>query len=280
VHLLLIAIFSLVAWGIRLLLNPRNGHDVLSLFLIAPLLIFFTFLSVILMGSGGQMFGVSSSIFAYCLALLLVSLCLFATGRSYWQVRKALVKIREFPSTVLLGFESRIVDIDFPYSAQVGFWSSELVISRGLLEILSEDELKAVLAHEQAHRIYHDTFWFFLLEVIKSLSWWLPRSESLWQNLLLLREIRADKLACQNSDPFNLAQALLKVAQTIAQTSYTKECRESFSVAFHPNISNSHLVTRLESILEGEQPYCWSFPVSAILMSILPLFLIIWHSGS
>ncbi len=278
-HLLLIAIFCSLAWGIRIVPNPRDGHDVLSLFLIPPLLIFFTFLSIVLMGSHGRMFGFSSSIFAYFLALLLLSVSLFAGMRSYWQVRRALEKIREFPRTKIADLDARVLDIDFPYSAQVGFWSSELIISRGLLELLSPDEIKAVLAHEQAHRIYHDTFWFFFLEVIKSLTIWLPNSESLWQKLLLLREVRADQLACQNSDSFNLAQALLKTAQTISSTTYWDECKENFYVTFHPNISNSHLVTRLESILDREQPYNWSFPFMALLMSILPMILVIWHSA-
>jgi Zn-dependent protease with chaperone function len=48
------------------------------------------------------------------------------------------------------------------------------------------------LAHEQAHAHYRDTFWFFWLNVLTS---WLPHTEALWQEILFLREIRADEKA-------------------------------------------------------------------------------------
>ena len=38
----------------------------------------------------------------------------------------------------------RIVEIDLPYSAQIGFWNPELIISSGLLKSLDLNHLKAV----------------------------------------------------------------------------------------------------------------------------------------
>ncbi len=281
-HILLIGLSCGLAWVTRLLIRfPKNkAGDTLFLFLVPPLIIFFTFLSVICMGSSGEMFGFSASIFSYSLALVLLILSVFSFLRMFFQMRKALKRIREFPLETIADFSARVIDIDFPYSAQIGFWSPELVLSKGLIDLLTPAELTAVLAHEQAHRDYRDTFWFFGLEGIRSLTVWLPNTESLWQELLLLREIRADRQALQQVDPLTLAQSLLKVAQKVTQSN-TLSQDESFCALFHPNLPKNHLVGRIESILEEKIIYSfsWSSFYSGIFLSLLPLFLVIWHSS-
>ena len=86
-------------------------------------------------------------------------------------------------------------------------------MSQGLIAALDSEHLSAVIAHEQAHVQYRDTFWFFWLGWIRSFSFWLPNTEALWQELLLLRELRADRKASESVDFLLLAESLLFVAK-------------------------------------------------------------------
>jgi len=75
------------------------------------------------------------------------------------------------------------------------------------LDTLDNAHLDAVIAHEQAH-FYWDTFWFFWLGWV--LHCHCCNTESLWQELLILREVRADHWAAQQVDPLLLAESLLR----------------------------------------------------------------------
>jgi hypothetical protein len=46
---------------------------------------------------------------------------------------------------------------------------------------------------------------------LRRLTGWLPNTEALWQELLTLRELRADRWAAQRVDPLLLGEALLQV---------------------------------------------------------------------
>ena len=104
-------------------------------------------------------------------------------------------------------------EVAIPFAAQIGFWQPQLVITQGLLDQLSTAQIEAVLTHEQAHLHYRDTFWFFWLGWLRQLTAWLPNTERLWQELLLLREMRADRWAANRVDPLLLAESLLQMAQ-------------------------------------------------------------------
>jgi Zn-dependent protease with chaperone function len=103
------------------------------------------------------------------------------------------------------------LNLEIPFAAQVGVWKPQLVVCRGLLEQLDEEHLRAVLAHEEAHRHYGDTLWMFAVGWLRHLSGWLPNTEVLWQELLTLRELRADRWAAQRVDPLVLGEALVQV---------------------------------------------------------------------
>jgi Zn-dependent protease with chaperone function len=47
------------------------------------------------------------------------------------------------------------------FSAIIGFWHPEFVVSTGLLKTLDQVHIEAVIAHEKAHYYYRDTFGFF-----------------------------------------------------------------------------------------------------------------------
>ncbi|MEM6610878.1 MAG: M56 family metallopeptidase [Cyanobacteria bacterium P01_C01_bin.72] len=217
-HLLAILTVIFLAVVIRQSKFPTEGwskrwYRALFLFCFPGLLLLTTAVAVLYMGCHGEMLGIQAGFFG---CIISGALILFASGcllKLAYQSDRSLAKLSSYPQTKVGTVTARIIEADLPYSAQIGFWRSELVISRGLLTRLGQDHLAAVIAHEQAHAHYRDTFWFFWLGWLRWFSCWLPQTEALWQELLLLRELRADRQAAKSVDFLLLAESLLAVAK-------------------------------------------------------------------
>jgi Zn-dependent protease with chaperone function len=279
-HLLIIFLSLLIAGGLRYTLVKsqkttwqEQWQYTLFCFLFPPLFILMTAVAVYWMGHHGKMWGIPSHRWGCHLAIAFFiwsGLLLIYHTYQGWQSQS---KLRQYPQIKLADQTLRLIPSSLPYSAQIGFWQPQLVISEGLLTLLKDDHLKAVLAHEQAHGIYKDTFWFFWLGYLKKLTVWLPYSEQLWQELLLLREIRADQKAIQQFDPLILAEALLSVAQF----SVSLENNSSWVAGF--NEEGDRLEQRIEAILNPCSPWqSFSWQSSQwIPLIFLPLFTIPLH---
>jgi Zn-dependent protease with chaperone function len=218
-HLLTILSVVILAVIIRYQSTPSTGewsqrwYKTLFLFCFPSLLLLTTAITVLYMGCHGAMLGVKAGSVG---CFISGGLILFATGsllKLAVQGDRSIRQVRNYPQQVVENTTARILEFDLPYSAQIGFWKSELVISRGLLTTLDREHLAAVIAHEQAHVEYRDTFWFFWLGWIRSFSFWLPNTGVLWHELLLLRELRADRKAAESVDFLLLAESLLAVAK-------------------------------------------------------------------
>jgi beta-lactamase regulating signal transducer with metallopeptidase domain len=166
-----------------------------------------------------------------------------------------------------------ILDTPALFAAQVGFWNSKLVVSRGLLTSFNNAQIEAVLTHEAAHHYYRDTFWFFWLGWLRQASSWLPYSSFLWQELLLLRELRADQWAAQQVDALLLAETLLLVVKDPLISP------EINCAAFGTPAPANRLEERIEALLtRTEQSYngrgvrfIW------MLTALLPLLTLLLH---
>lgn len=279
-HLVMILGALSLAWLLRCSWSQPTGNwtqrwqRALLLFLLSPLLLLMTALAVLCMGPQGQMIGLHTDWFSYCLVLGGVGLAFvfcFKLAAEGWQ---SLQQIRTYPRIDLEGRAARLVDSPLLYSAQIGFWQPELVISQGLLQTLKPEHLEAVLTHEQAHHYYRDTFWFFWLGWLRQITAWLPNTEALWQELLLLREIRADCWAAGRVDALLLAESLLMVVNTQMRAS------ENFCAAFSCAITRDRLQQRIDALLgEPEFPtesswWNWTW----VLLGLLPLVAVPFHS--
>ncbi len=278
-HSALILIVLVIAWVIRIIPRKKadnwqkNGQYCLFIFAFPPLLLIMTALAVICMGYQGKMLGFPASWFSYLLALSFVIFGIIVTLKLTYQAWLSLRKVHNFPQQLVAGKVARILDISFPYTAQIGFWQPELVISNGLIKLLAPQHLEAVLAHEEAHNNYRDTFYFFWLGCIKSLTFWLPNTDILWEELLLLRELRADHKAAQKVDSLLLAESLLIVTQ--ASINSAPNFNDSFSCAF----SNHRLTERIDALLTPSEYsseinvsyWCW------ILLTLLPWLTLPFH---
>jgi Zn-dependent protease with chaperone function len=279
-HLIMLSSALILAFGVRCLWfdsSDRAGHrwqKVLGLFLFSPLLLLTTAIAILCMGPRGQMVRWWEGWGSYLLAIGFLSGALIWVVKLALEGRRSLQKIRTYPKTELCGETAHIVPDSTPFVAQIGFWSPELVMSQGLLETLDAEHLESVLVHEQGHSYYHDTFWFFWLGGLRRLTCWLPQTEALWQELLILRELRADRWAAQTVDPLLLAEALLWVV------SAPQIQPEGFCASFSSAVVKNRLNERIDALLKpseevsSEEPRSWLW----LLWVSLPLLAVPFHT--
>lgn len=246
---------------------------VLLQFLIPPLMLIVTAIAILWMGNEGEMFGQPVGKVSYLFSLFFLTWVSFSGVLLTLQGWKSWQKVRDYPQIYLQEKTARLIDDPVLFSAQIGFWQPELVVTQGLLDSLNPDQLQAVLSHEQAHQYYRDTFWFFGLAWLKQITHWLPQTESLWQELLTLREVRADYWATQQVDALLLAETLLfVVSQPLSNA-------DLFSAAFYGESPQNRLSERIDALLDetpvSTQPsyQFWGW----MLLSLLPLVLIPLH---
>lgn len=258
-HLAMILITLALAAGLRLAARSWENYVPtwqlsLFFFLCPPLLLLMTALAILCMGYQGEMLGLPASRLSYTLSMIFVTwgfLSLVKLGYRAWQSQQ---QLRQYSQQSIQGKTARVLEVDWLYSAQIGFWQPELVVSSGLLATLDSEHLQAVLAHEQAHYDYRDTFWFFWLGWLRSFTAWLPNTELHWQELLLLRELRADRRAIAQVDALVLAESLLMVAKNILPAP------ESFCAPLSCATPPSRLSVRIDALFtELEVTTTWSW---------------------
>jgi Zn-dependent protease with chaperone function len=189
---------------------------------------------------------------------------------------RTLQAVRALPAVRVAGQAARRIDHTAPFAARVGFWHSELVISRGLIARLDGPHLTAVLAHEDAHRHYRDTFWFFWLGWLRRSGVWLGGTDRLWEELLALREQRADRRAAARVDALVLAEALLEVA---ASGPHRQDCTGPLSVPVYGD-APERLCERIEALLNLGAPEAASAGLGQWFwwaLVLLPLLTIPFH---
>ena len=251
----------------------QRWRSALSLFLIPALLLVVTAIAIAIMGPQGRMFWHREGWLSYGLVIGFVGVAVCLGLLLAWQGWRAVRQAQGYPLLLISGYSVRLLNTPVVFSAQVGFWRPELIVSQGMLDYLDELHLEAVLTHEQGHFYYRDTFWFFWLGWLRRLTFWLPQTEILWQELLLLREIRSDLWAAQHVDKLILAESLIQVVQTPMLTA------EEFCAAFSCAAPCSRLKQRIDALLDesdyGDTPLL--MPWMKLLITLLPLVALPFH---
>ncbi len=92
-----------------------------------------------------------------------------------------------------------------------GWWQPYIYVAKSLPDILSANELTAVLAHEIAHAERRDPLRLFALRTLAATLFWLPAMRRLVEDLADEAEIAADDHAAQRYS-LPLASAILRMA--------------------------------------------------------------------
>ncbi len=215
-HLLMIVGVLTLCWFVRKG-SPEKGpwairwQRTLTSFLLPPCLLMTTALAILWMGHGGATFSFWDGDVTYGFAWGFLLFAAMEGLKLAWSGLKFLRKVQTYPCVDVQGTFCHRLDTASLFIAQVGFWNPQLLVSQGLLETLDQEHLEAVLSHERAHHYYRDTFWFFWLGWLRRATSWLPNTQLLWDELLALRELRADRWAAQQVDVLALAESLVLV---------------------------------------------------------------------
>lgn len=278
-HLFIIFVALIVSLTIRCQWSQSLGRwnerwqRSLFFFLFPPLLIFTTTSALLFMGPQGTMGGLQTGCYGYVIALITLAffaVMWFKQACLGWQSIKS---VRNCPLLNVGDKQIRLLNTGALFAGQIGFLQPELVLSSGLVETLSSNHLEAVLAHEEGHYYYRDTFWFFWLGWMRECTAWLPNTEALWQELLTLRELRADAHAVSEVDPLLLAESLLMVVSNSPVSS-------GVLCAALGSVGANRLEERVEVLLSQPQPTpklhftSWNW----LLWTFLPLVSIVFHS--
>ena len=287
IHFVMIFGSLFLAWGLRY--GWQNSGDAyrvswqirwqkaLVCFVLPPLLVVVTAIAVLCMGAEGQMIGLQAGRLSYAIALIFLIYSIFRSGQLAWTGWKSLQKIQKLVIDLqpanLIGEPIKLLNMPMLFAAQIGFWRSHLFVSQGLLDRLDAEHLESVLLHERAHAHYRDTFWFFWLGCLRQVMPWLPNTQALWEELLLLRELRADRWAAQYADGLLLAESLL------AMVSSNMHPTETFAAAFGATNPSDRLEERINFLLSEPEPlpqFSWR-SLFWIGFSLLPLTVLPLH---
>ncbi|GBO54722.1 hypothetical protein APA_2773 [Pseudanabaena sp. lw0831] len=288
IHFVMIFGSLCLAWGLRY--GWQNSGDVtqpvswqmrwqkaLVSFVLPPLLVMMTAIAVLCMGSEGQMIGLQAGRLSYAIALMFLIYSIFRSGQLAWIGWQSLQKLQNLvvdcKALNPINEPLKLLNMPMLFAAQIGFWRSHLFVSQGLLDTLDADHLEAVLLHERAHAHYRDTFWFFWLGCLRQVMPWLPNTQALWEELLLLRELRADRWAAQYADGLLLAESLL------AMVSNNMQLTPTFAAAFGATNPSDRLEVRVNFLLADPEPlpqFSWR-SLFWIGFSLLPLAVLPLH---
>jgi Zn-dependent protease with chaperone function len=301
-HLLMIVSSLAGAIGLRLVWSrtatqpwQARWHAALLAFALPPLLLLSTAIALFWMGPlchmARQLIGQVGYGWAlgYGTLLLLLGLQLLADGnRSRWrlgqypQIRLAVGPIDLDAELPQVQPQVRLVPTASAFIAQIGLWRPQIVVSQGLLDRLDHEHLAAVLCHEAAHRYYADILWFAGLGWLRRATGWLPQTSALWAELLLLRELRADRWAAKRVDPLLLAEALFTVVSAPRSMGLESMGLESINggVSFNEALVVDRLNERVDALLQShlplvEPPTNWAQRLvwGVALLPLLPIVL-------
>lgn len=105
-----------------------------------------------------------------------------------------------------------LVRTDRPLVFTQGLVKPHIWLSTGLMQVLSDDELEAVLRHEAHHRQARDPLKIFVARCLSRALFFVPIARDLCEAYCVTKEIAADAQATQAmSDALPLARALRKL---------------------------------------------------------------------
>lgn len=104
---------------------------------------------------------------------------------------------------------------DLPYALCTGILRPRSIVSLGLVRLLTEEELVAVLAHEERHRRRHAPLRHLVARTTAAALFFLPLLGDVLEAHLLQEEIVADREAVALAGRRSLVQALQKLSTAV-----------------------------------------------------------------
>ncbi|MGO4373704.1 M56 family metallopeptidase [Paenibacillus sp. 2TAB19] len=162
-----------------------------------------------------------------------------------------------------------VIDRAEPLAFTMGFRKPMIVLSSGLVGLLDEQELEAVIAHEAFHRHNYDALKLFVLQLIAQSLWFIPLTRWSHANYKIMCELQADEHAIKaTGSELGLGGALLKMVQSsgIIRSASTSPVLASFS--------DEAINYRLRQLIEPQRAIPVKLETPAIVISVYALLLL------
>jgi beta-lactamase regulating signal transducer with metallopeptidase domain len=163
-----------------------------------------------------------------------------------------------------------IIEQEQAVALTMGFIRPVIVLSTGLINMLEEQELEAVIRHEEYHMQHHDALRAMPAYLLSKMMWYLPILRWCHHVLKISAEVEADRYAvARTGSAVGLGSALLKLARhkppvpmnlshvSFADTPINIRIRQLIDPAEKPRMRLPLLSTLI------------SLPVAAVLASLL-----------
>ena len=148
---------------------------------------------------------------AVALVARLLSVLLVSAGRTLRARHRNRVLVDLVATRNPLLARTRVVDHDVPLAYCLPGLRPRVVVSRGVLDLLRDDEVRAVLAHEDAHVEQRHDLVVLPFVALGTTFPRLPAVRTAQDQVALLVEMLADDRAARRHPPQVLARALYKV---------------------------------------------------------------------
>ncbi|ERI07869.1 M56 family metallopeptidase [Aneurinibacillus aneurinilyticus] len=201
------------------------------------------------------------------LIIYTVLITLIRIGQQYFlysRFRKKIFALRniEITGSLIRAFQRQNQDIIVINHEQLlaftmGFRRPCIVLSTGLIEILEDHELEAVVEHETFHQQNYDSLKIFTLQLISQSLWFIPLTKWSYRNYKIISELLADEYAIQKmGSELGLGSALLKLI---------KNCFHANATPVLAHFSDESVNYRLQQLVDPKR----TIPVRMDAMSIL-----------
>lgn len=138
-----------------------------------------------------------------------------------------------------------IYEAPYPFACVSGVRKPKVLLASGLLEVMDEQELRAVLAHELAHVKGNDNLLNHVLVLIRHLTFFSPVTHLAYVRYAIAREEAADDFAAGIiNQPADLASALVKVVRAAHELTQWQPQPTGYSA-----LQSSQALQRAERIL-------------------------------
>ncbi|WP_419960953.1 M56 family metallopeptidase [Psychrobacillus sp. BM2] len=159
-----------------------------------------------------------------------------------------------------------IISNPVPMAITMGFMKPKIIISTGLINLLTDDELKAVVAHEIYHKDNRDPLKIFLLSLCASTIGYIPILKWFSHQYRIIQEVLADEFAIRKQETsMNLGSALLKMLKV------GKQEKMPFAYASFADTSVNY---RIEYMLNPLKDVQWRIPLKKAFLSLVVFILL------
>ena len=172
------------------------------------------------------------------------------------------------------------IENQYPMIAVFGLFKHKIFIDSRVFEILNDEEIEAVIAHEQAHINSLDNLKRFALNFCRNLTVlpFFKNIETAWDNS---SEAAADEFASQDkrTRPLDLASALVKLARELSNTPTQKFVMASY-ISSEAHAPVAWRIERLISLANNfpqkeEKKYLGSFILAIACFAFAVKFLLL-----